>query len=92
MALPTLTKPAQEFLVASLPFLGNALTTAKELEYYRVDLWTWFYSEDMIEKTSYTKEQVGGFLSYLSDLGVFAKEDKDWALTEIGVEVAILLT
>lgn len=85
-----LTAESKAFLIDLCMIAGNGAATPEELDYYRKDLYTWYDASDLLSK--YTKNQIGGFLKHFHGNGIVAGCDRDSHITEIGVEVAILVT
>jgi hypothetical protein len=84
-----LTTEGRAFLLDLCGIAGNGYRTAEKLAYYRSDLYTWYDAADLMDR--YTKSQIGGFLSNLHALGVVDGKGREAGITELGVEVAILI-
>jgi hypothetical protein len=77
----------QQFLLDLTKIAGNGVYKPEDLEYYLTDLYTWFDPSDLLPK--YTKQQIGGYLSYLQSIQVVDIWDLERNITEFGVLVAI---
>ena len=82
-----LTIEGRQFLMALLGVAGNCVTKSRDLQYYRSDNYTWYNASDLL--ATYSKNQIGGFLSNLHSLGVVNGQGREAGFTEFGIEVAI---
>jgi hypothetical protein len=82
-----MTQECRQFLVDLTMVAGNEYHKPQDLILYHHDMYTWFKPSQLLYK--YTKQQIGGFLSYLQSIDVVCTYPGEHAITEHGVDVAI---
>jgi hypothetical protein len=85
-----LTPGATKALFDIIDICGNGGNDRDMLEYYQRDLYTWFFTKDVIKKYGYTKESIGGYMSHLESIGFIALDSVEGdAVTIEGINFAI---